>query len=212
MAQDKDKFIEQLSRTHKARRPLPLPGRRAAVWYGASLLFTFLVMRAVQVFRPGFPGQMVAHPVFTAEVFTGLLTAGIAAYLVFLRAVPGEEISRRLLVLFAGVAAVFVGTLALSFTRLAPPSSAVGVRAACHIEVLVYGLITLVALAWMMRRAYPRFSLRTAALLGVGAGLVPAALMQLACMYDPMHALDHHYGPVMILCVLGVLLSRMVSR
>lgn len=212
MASDKNTFIAELVTAHTPRPPLPLPWRRAAAWYTVSLLLTALAMRTVQVFRPGLPGQLAAHPVFAVEVFAGLLTAGMAAYLVLLCAVPGERVPRRLLAAAAGLAALFLGALALSLTHLAPPSSAVGARAACHLEVLVYGLFTLAALGWMVRRSYLRFSHRYALLLGIGAGLVPAALMQLACMYDPLHALQFHYGPVIVLCVLGTLFGRMASR
>ena len=48
---------------------------------------------------------------------------------------------------------------------------------------------------WLMRRLYPLRPLHSAAALGIAAGLAPGLYMQLACMYDPGHALLFHYLP-----------------
>jgi len=37
----------------------------------------------------------------------------------------------------------------------------------------------------------------------LSAGLISALTMQLACMYDPWHALLFHYGPALVLAFLG---------
>ena len=103
---------------------------------------------------------------------------------------------------------VFAASLILGWLETPAETSAAGARSACWLEVLLYGAVGLIALLLMARRAMPRFSPVAACVFGAVAGLVPAALMELACMYHPHHGLLCHYGPVLLLGVLGLLLAK----
>jgi hypothetical protein len=48
-------------------------------------------------------------------------------------------------------------------------------------------------------------------MLGFSAGLISALIMQLACMYDPLHGLLFHFIPALLLGALGWLLSDRIK-
>jgi hypothetical protein len=79
-------------------------------------------------------------------------------------------------------------------------------------EVVAYGAVCLVAFVLMIRRGVVRFSWKLGMLYGLLAGLVPAALMQLACIYNPVHALMFHYLPAVALVPLGLAAMRLIRR
>ena len=106
---------------------------------------------------------------------------------------------------------MLAGSLVFDALNVPAEASAAGARHACWLEVLLYGGLALIALLLMARRAMLRFSPLAACVFGLVAGLVPAALMQLACMYHPYHGLVCHFGPVLILVVLSLLLTKCLA-
>jgi uncharacterized membrane protein YdbT with pleckstrin-like domain len=56
----------------------------------------------------------------------------------------------------------------------------------------------------------PLWPRATAAAAGAAAAAIPAILMQLACMYDPLHALSYHLTPVLMVAALGALAGPVV--
>jgi hypothetical protein len=93
-----------------------------------------------------------------------------------------------------------------------PEPTLVGARAACNLEVVCYGGGAMFFLLLVARRGYLRPSPGTSLMFGVVGGLIPATLMQIACIYDPWHAVSHHYGPILLLMVIGAFLGKLVSR
>jgi len=212
VGQDKQAFIKKLGASHRRRRPLLPASRRALLWFALAFVVSAVLMHHVQVFRPGFAGQLIQHPFFLLEVASGLLIALLGAYLALARSVPGERISPSAGMAFGVLAVVFLLGLAAGFSHFAPETSPVGARHACWLEVLVYGGVCLLAFTILIRRGFVRFSWKTGMLYGLMAGLVPAALMQLACMYDPMHALIFHYLPAVILIPVGLAVMRLIQK
>lgn len=210
--QDKQAFIKDLAANHRSRRPLMLPLRRALLWYVIALCVSALLMHSVQVYRPGFLGQLMHHPFFLLEIVSALLIAPLAAYLALANAVPGERVSRKASLGLVLLSLLFVISFSAGFTHLAPETSPVGARHACWMEVVVYGTLCLLLFGIIIGRGWVRFSWKLGFLYGILAGLVPAALMQLACMYNPMHALVFHYLPTVLLIPLGLVLMRAIRR
>ncbi len=210
--QDKQAFIKDLAANHRRRRPLMLPSRRAMLWFSLALVLSAILMHSVQVLRPGVAGQLMHHPFFLLEVVAALLFAGMGAYVVMVCATPGERLLRGTRMVLTLLAVLFVVGLSAGFSHLAPESSAVGARHACWVEVIIYGALCLLAFLVMIRRGYVRYSWRLGLLYGLVAGLVPAALMQLACMYDPLHGLIFHYLPTVMLVPMGLVAMRLVRR
>ncbi len=210
--QDQQEFIKGLAGEQRRRRPLPRPSRRAFLWFALALVLSAALMVSVQVFRPGLADQFLQHPIFLVEVVGALLFSGWGAYVAMVRATPGERLSRASMAVATATAVLFAVGMAGSFTHLAPESTADGARHACFMEVIIYGAICLLLFVLMVRRGFVRYSWKLGLLYGIVAGLVPAALMQLACMYDPMHGLIFHYLPIVVLVPVGLLAMRLVRK
>lgn len=209
---DQQAFIKGLVANHRRRRPLLLAGKRALLWYAIAFPATVAMMHYVQAFRPGFVDQLAHHPLFLIEVVSALLFAPVGAYVALASSIPGERVSKRAVIGLWVLIALFGIGLVAGFTPLAPETSTVGARHACWLEVLVYGAVCLMIFGIMVRRGWVRFSWTRGILYGLAAGLVPAALMQLACMYNPSHALIFHYLPTVILITLGLAIMRLIHR
>lgn len=210
--QEKQAFIKELASSPRRRRPLMLPSRRAILWFALALLISAALMHYVQVFRPGFADQLFHHPFFLIEIVSALLIAPLGAYIVMTRSIPGERAPKSVVLGLWVLVLLFVSGFSAGFTHFAPETSTVGARHACWMEVVAYGFVCLLMFAGMVRRGCVRFSWRLGMLYGLVAGLIPAALMQMACMYNPMHALIFHYLPVVVLVPLGLLAMRIIRR
>ena len=210
-ARDPKGFIKQLAAGHRASPPLLLPAQRAALWFLGVAAVTTAGMLLRQEFRPGFAAQMLAHPALFVEVAAALVLTVLGAYAALVHAVPGERLPRPVRATVWIAAALFVAGLVAEFTHLAPESSTLGARPHCWIEVFVYGAAGTVAFVWLARRGWVRFSWLHGLGYGVAA-IVPSALMQLACMYEPVHNILYHFLPILPVVALGLFLMRKASR
>lgn len=211
-AKERNEFIRELAASHRPARPLWQPGGRALAWFAAVLVVTTIAMLLRQEFRPGFASQLVAHPVLLVEVLGALALTALAAYAALVHAVPGARMPRAAVAATWTVAILLVAGLIAEFTHLAPESSTLGSRPHCWIEVLAYGAAGTWLMVLLARRGWVRFSWLHGAGYGVAA-IVPAALMQLACMYEPVHNMLYHFLPVLPVLGLGLfLMKRLASR
>lgn len=209
---DKQSFIKDLASNTRSRRPLMLPSQRAMLWFVAACVISALWMRSVQAFRPGFIGQLIHHPLFLIEIVSAFLLSASGAYLLMARSTPGQKVPRSVRAGLWILAVLFVAGFASSFTHWAPEATMEGKRHECWHEVVTYGGVCLLILVLLIRRGWVRYSWKLGLLYGLIAGLIPAALMQLACMYVPAHALRNHYLPVIFLIPLGLVAMRLVRR
>lgn len=210
--QDKQAFIKNLTDQHRRQRPLMLSWLRALLWFAVAVLVSAVWMYSVQPFRSGFAGQLVHHPLFLLEIGSAFLLSAWGAYVLMVRSTPGERMPRGAVATLWILAVLFVAGFASSFTHLAPEATMVGKRGECWHEVVTYGAVVLLILVAMVRRGWVRFSWRLGMLYGLVAGFIPAALMQLACMYVPSHAFKFHYLPILILVPVGILAMRAVRK
>ncbi len=210
--QDKQAFIKDLTTNHRRRRPHMLPSFRALLWFAVAAGVSGVWMHSAQTFRPGFAGQLAHHPLFLLEIASAFLFAAFGAYVLMNASTPGARNTRAARFGLWILGALFVAGFASSFTHWAPEATMAGKREACWHEVVIYGGVCLLFFVVLIRRGWVRFSWRLGLLYGLIAGLIPAALMQLACMYVPAHALKYHYMPVLILVPVGLLAMRMVKR
>ena len=91
--------------------------------------------------------------------------------------------------------------LAVAFGGLplhGPDVSMVGKRAHCFLEGLAIAALPAGLGLRMVRRRTLRAGPLTGGLIGLAAGLLPALAMQLACLYDPSHALRFHFTPMLV--------------
>jgi len=187
-------------------------GRLAMAWWFIGLLVIGGVMALVQPFRPGFVAQLVASPRFAFETLLGLVVCAGMARAAFASGIPDVRSQWQRARVALLLLAVWLGLF--GFALLAPvlaPSMA-GKRPFCHLEVVVYAApLTIVGLL-LMRRMLPLNPASTGAWLGFAAGLVPAFLMQLACLHDPWHIITLHLLPAVGAVAVGALLGYWMLR
>jgi hypothetical protein len=207
-----DKLIDELVQKHGPRRVLPPPRRRAAVWCSLALTTAIVAYSLVQPFRSGFFAHMLSHPMLLLEMVSAAIFVWCGSIGAFQRTVPGERVSTRAKAVFLVAAMVFVTAVALSFSGLGAESTTHGGRHMCWLEVVACGGATLLVLVLFLRRGHPRFAALQIWLLALIAMLPAAALMQLACAYNPLHGLRFHYMPMLILSILALSAQRYLRR
>lgn len=188
------------------------PGRGALAWWLVATLATAGVMTLVQPFRPGFVGQLLATPRFALESILGLVVCASIARAAFALGIPDLRSPWRRARVPLTLLAIWLGLF--GFALLAPvlPPSMAGKRPFCHLEVLVYAVPLTIAGLLVIRRMLPLDAATTGAWMGFGAGLIPAFLMQLACMHEPWHIIELHLAPTIGTAALGAVLGYWLLR
>ena len=70
-----------------------------------------------------------------------------------------------------------------------------------------FSALPILAALFIARRLYPLHYRRTAMLLALAAGMIPALFMQIACMYDPSHILLLHVLPGLSMALVAAALA-----
>jgi hypothetical protein len=196
-------LIERLSADLEPVRPPAPVAFDALRWLVGSFALVTLLLVFVQPLRPGFAGQIVGSARFAAEVAAALAGCVLLAISTLQLAIPGPgSIARRAL---PGAALLALWGAALWY-GIGDPSlepSMLGKRPGCNWQTFAFGAAPVGLGVWLLRRRLPLARSWTGALLGLAAGAVSAQLMQLACMYDPGHALAHHLAPGLAVTALG---------
>ena len=193
-----DQFIDNLSRDVKPVQRLYSPSLRLVLWFTICFIGVLVAMLSLQSFRPGFLSQL-GRMRFLFETLLAFLPGLSLGFFALFLAVPGPSLKKShwALVLFS--AALF--PLMLIYGHFAEPSlapSMAGKRPFCVREILVWAWIPIGIIFYLVRRAYAFGSRFHAFLIGFSGASIPAAFMQVACMYDPYHALVHHFFPILI--------------
>ncbi|MCR9106738.1 MAG: DUF1109 domain-containing protein [Gammaproteobacteria bacterium] len=192
-----------------ARRPALNP--MAFTWLACSLVYVVLVTLMLGAYRPGFTGQLLAHPRFAGEMLLGLAAITAVALALFRSAVPGA-LGRHLHWLAIGLVCLWLGSQLASLVSPALPPAMLGKRPHCLYETLLIALPPLGIALLLQRRLYPLRPARSAGLAGLCAGMMPAWIMQVACMYDPQHSLAFHMLPGLSVAVVAMLVGLVVLQ
>ncbi|MCB0329763.1 MAG: DUF1109 family protein [Bdellovibrionales bacterium] len=207
MAIEKKQFLDDLVADLRPVSVLPSPISRAILVCGIAIPVIFSAMYLYQPFRTGVSAFWGSAALFQIEIFLGLFSASVLVFAGFLLVIPGEKAQRSILT-FAILS--FLLWLALIFHSLLTPHiavSMVGKREICFLEVPFYGSLLALALFYLNRKLLIASPLWVGICFGIGAGLVPAVLMQAACMYDPMHNLLFHVAPILVVMGIAVGIS-----
>lgn len=196
-----DDLVADLAPVRRTRLPLA-----AAAWFLASWAWVVASTLVTGPIRPGALGQLASVPHFALESLTGLVAGALVCWAAFSGAVPGA--SRRIVTILAlTVSGLWIASHVFGLIQPALEPSMLGKRSFCFVETLLYAGPPLAAALWIARRGYVLHRLRTAVLLGLSAGMLPALFMQIACMYVPSHILLFHLLPGGAIGVLGGLAS-----
>ena len=76
----------------------------------------------------------------------------------------------------------------------------------------LYSVPPLVWLIYLQRQRYVLEPVRAVGHAALAAGLLPALMMQIACMYEPSHILSFHVLPVVILAAFAIGLTWLLTR
>lgn len=198
-------FVEALVADLRPVAPAPDLGRALAVW---ALLG--VGGAAAWVLVLGGPRETaladLTTPRLAVELLLGVVTLVVLARAALEVGVPGRPSRRRLLapaLLMAGLwLAVALGALPLH----GPDASMAAKRAHCFLEGLAIAALPAGVGLHMIRRRSLSAGPIGGSLIGLAGGGLPALAMQLACLYDPSHALRFHFTPMLVAAgVLGLL-------
>ncbi len=179
-------------------------------WTSLAWVFVSAMVLATGPLREGAIATLAVAPRYTLELALAAL-GGFAAIAAGLElGVPGHPATIRLL--FPSIA-LSLGWLALLGYGLFDPAietGTLGERASCSYQTFAFALPPLGLALYALRRRALFARTATGVLVGIGAAAIPAAWMQLACLYDPLHSLLHHLTPVALAGGLGGLTARWV--
>jgi hypothetical protein len=201
----RDELIARLAHeAESAPVSAPLVAGRAAAWVALAAIIAGAAMlwrepfgtRALELLRESTLGML--------QIVVGLLLVATAALAGFRSAIPSPEPGLR-----AATPALLIGLswLALFAYGAAGDATVIGSpgikRAACWLDVLLFGLPGIVLGFAFVRRLWPLRGAWSGGLLGLAAGSITALLMQFGCEPESAHALRYHVLPGAALAILG---------
>ncbi|MGB0619943.1 MAG: NrsF family protein [Myxococcota bacterium] len=204
-------FVEALVADLRAVTPAPALRRVLLTWIGFSVLATGAVTLLLGPLRDDVLTDL-ATPRLALEIGLGFATLIALAVAGLEAGVPGGP-RRTLLVLPPALFAIGWLAIALgAFSLAGPDPSSIGKREHCFLE----GLLLILAPAVLGLRSIRVRSLGagwlSGGLIGLAAGGLPALAMQLACMYDPEHALHFHFTPMLVAAALSAFGGALLER
>lgn len=198
-----DLIADLQSQLTPVRRVAPT-GRTIWLWLLLSGVYVALSGSLMGPFRPGFSEELVLHSRFAAEMLMGLGAVVCFAVAALGTSVPGFDtrwFRRAGWLLVVGWLSQFV--LGLAYPVLEP--TMLGKRDHCVWEAYIYSVPPLLGMIWLQHRRYVLRPLAGVGYAALAAGILPALMMQLACMYEPLHALQFHVVPALLLTAAGIL-------
>lgn len=192
-------------------QPVTRPGRTGgtlALWLLLAGAYSVAIVLATGPLREGALEAIAAVPAFAVEMALAGLTAVLLARAALWTAIPDGAtwFKHSRMALLAALA--WVGLLAAAW--IAEPAwspSMLGKRDHCFSEALAFGMPSFALLLLAARRLMPLRPRATGALAGAAAAALPALLMQVACMYEPEHALEYHLSAIPALALAGFLVG-----
>jgi len=201
-------FVEHLIEDLSPVRAAEPTTSTIAVWVSLAWLIAGTLVLATGPLRDGAIATLATSPRYTLEFILAVL-GGLTAVLAGLElGVPGESRISRLAV---PPVLLFGGWIAIVVYGVGDPAIETGLlgrRPYCDVQTILFAFPALGIGLFALRRRALFLRNTTGALLGLAAASVPAAWMQLACLYDPQHALTHHLAPIGLVGVVGGLATR----
>lgn len=189
-----ERLIDSLSRDLAPVAPARNVNLVGLAWLLSSAVFVVAVTQSVDPVRPGVLDQFAEAPRFLLETLLGVVAISWTGLLAFRSAVPGE-LSRKFAAAGLALMALWLAQYVVGLASPALEPSEWGKRPFCYLETMIYSAPPILAAVFIARRLYPLHYTRTAMLLALAAGMIPALFMQVACMYDPSHILLLHILP-----------------
>jgi len=207
-----EKLIDDLVIDLKPVKRLLKPSTRASLWLVFCILVSIFLVSITGTYRDGFQADLISSPRFLIETISGFLSGIVAAYYAFELVVPNQRWSKHKKLLSILPFLIFILLSLYSIFNPALPPSWSGWRQGCERDILLYGSIPMLLFFILANKAAPTEKEWTGILIGISAMAPSAALMQLACMYNPWHFLGFHVAPVILIALIGARLGKMLLK
>ncbi len=211
MTDARNQLIERLAQDLQPVRTRALPVYVGLLWWALSWAFVASIALLIEPPRSGALAQAATHSQFLLESLLGLVAAAVVAVFAFSDSIPAN--ARRAVLpvgLVLAAAWVLAYVIGLDYPALEP--SMAGKRPHCFLETFIYSVPPTLAGIYLCRRYYVLAPLRTTALISMAAAMLPALLMQFACMYDPAHILSRHILPISLVVAAATLTHWLINR
>jgi len=180
-------------------------------WFVISWVYVVSLSLLLGPLRTGALNALITNPQFAFETLLGFISGALFCVLAFQESIPG--LYRKWLVILALlVTLLWVSCYAVGLSFPAIDPSRMGKRAHCVLEAYLYSVPPMAIGYLMIYQRFPLHSIRAGLFIGASAGMLPALFMQLSCMYDPLHILTHHIGPISVVIVLGIILGMIFNK
>jgi hypothetical protein len=188
------------------------PSLRSAAWFVGFTLLSAAGMLYRQAFREGFLDQLLEHSRFAAEVLSSGLFIYFLLSMAFTKMVPGRTISLKTWLWWLLSLVTWAFTLYWAFDHASPEASFAGARFHCYYETVIHGVVGVTLLIYFVRKSHFPMSYAQYLSLGLTAGLIPGLLMQMACMYTPLHGIKYHYAPALFVLIPALLILPLFKK
>ena len=201
-----DELIANLSRDVAPVSPAPPVNTVGMVWFGLSAVYVVVMTHIIGPTRAGAFSQLATEPRFLMESLLGVAAILWTSLLAFRAAIPAA-LTRQFAVGGLVLMTVWLAQYLIGLVSPALEPSMVGKRNHCYYETMIYALPPILVGVFLIRRLYALQFVRTAMLVGLAAGMLPALYMQLACMYEPTHILSLHILPGLLMVLAGAAIA-----
>ncbi len=176
-------------------------------WLLSAFALSVSILWLTGPFRADSFHDLLHSPQFLIENIIGVIAIAAVIYTAFEWTIPSPKNTFSRLVWPLLAILLWVGFYLFGLFSPALEPSMMGKREFCYYETFIFAIPALViGLVWA-RKQWPLHSAVTGGLIGLAAGLVPALIMQFACMYDPSHILTEHILPGLSVGLLGTVLG-----
>ena len=158
-----------------------------------AIICTSLIMSFIQEFRADWWQQLQDSPRFLLETLLGFIAIFILCFGVLTSSIPGH--TKRISYIGLGLLCCWLLIILSGFITPVLEPSMSGKRDSCQIEVILYSLPMIVVMTSILNRRYVINTYSTSLQTVLFCTMIPAYLMQIACMYEIHHALLHHLLP-----------------
>lgn len=201
MPRNTESLIDELVASAPARQRRRLSA--AVVSIGFFFLFTVAVtsvMYVVSPFRSSLGHELLGLPRFAIEMIAGLAFVAYAVYLSIQLSIPGlSAVQRRryAYLLFALLLSWLLLMASVYVVELMPVTMS-GKRHLCFVETVIYAWPGSLILLVLVRRRFPIYGVPQFLTIALASSVLPAVLMQAACVYEVHHGMTHHVLPAVL--------------
>ena len=203
-------IVESLVKEHKEVLPLFNPEKRSLLIFAIHPLLITIIMFLIQPFREGFLTDLT-NVVFLLEVLSGAISLSALIYSSFLLVIPGRKNKTMAII---GFISFLILSLLIAKGIYFPhkEASMLGKRHSCLYEILILGILPFAHITYLCKKAYIQAKFKTLLMASCASALIPAILMHLACMYEPIHVLKYHISPIIFFTITATTIAWLILK